>query len=392
MSLVFLCPQCGKQFEVATELGGKRGKCKDCGSLFRIPKAEAAPTYSSPTPDPYKLSKPAPSPPTTRPTSANPPSPYEKPQPRSFKAAYNEPPQEARIPTPASVSSPVVVDPYGLDEPATQRPSYDDDSYDQGYDEPVSPIPRRKKRSSTGFFSKGKAKSSASGSHNRSGLGLSIGGIASVLVTLVGFAMKKGFTFGIGSLFGILSYSDMERTLEKYVDQTNRMATTLQTVHDPGTAHEAGPKVAAILREQIDLLRGLKDKKVRKSSSDSLSQKYKPKQEAAVNELVAQLRRISLIPGAMPPLLSFIQTPLDELGSLETELGAPSGSSPQPHFGPMFGGQRQWTMHGPSGPMPPTPIMAGPGPQPMFNAPPMPPPSPPQFGRPMGPRFGPRMH
>jgi DNA-directed RNA polymerase subunit RPC12/RpoP len=42
MMLVFACENCGKRFQVDESARGKRGRCKDCGHVMRIPGVRAA--------------------------------------------------------------------------------------------------------------------------------------------------------------------------------------------------------------------------------------------------------------------------------------------------------------------------------------------------------------
>src|SRR5262245_53889000 len=47
--VAFTCPQCGHTYQFATYLAGKRGRCKTCQAVFRIPApAPAAPTMLAP--------------------------------------------------------------------------------------------------------------------------------------------------------------------------------------------------------------------------------------------------------------------------------------------------------------------------------------------------------
>ena len=41
MGIVFFCQSCGARFEVDSKMAGKRGRCKKCGQMMAIPKAEA---------------------------------------------------------------------------------------------------------------------------------------------------------------------------------------------------------------------------------------------------------------------------------------------------------------------------------------------------------------
>src|SRR5262249_30104501 len=40
MSIVFFCQSCGARFEVADRAAGKKGRCKQCGQIVKIPQAE----------------------------------------------------------------------------------------------------------------------------------------------------------------------------------------------------------------------------------------------------------------------------------------------------------------------------------------------------------------
>lgn len=43
MAIAFSCSHCGKSFQVADDLSGKKGKCKQCGFVFVIPAPVAVP-------------------------------------------------------------------------------------------------------------------------------------------------------------------------------------------------------------------------------------------------------------------------------------------------------------------------------------------------------------
>src|SRR5262245_19628529 len=46
--VAFTCPQCGHTYQFAAYLAGKRGRCKTCQAVFRIP-TEALPSPAAPT-------------------------------------------------------------------------------------------------------------------------------------------------------------------------------------------------------------------------------------------------------------------------------------------------------------------------------------------------------
>ena len=47
MAIVFFCQSCGARFEVAPRLAGKKGRCKTCGQVMHVPKAEELASMSS---------------------------------------------------------------------------------------------------------------------------------------------------------------------------------------------------------------------------------------------------------------------------------------------------------------------------------------------------------
>ncbi len=402
MTFAFICPECGKRFEVSTSLAGKRGKCKQCGSLFRIPLADSSVAASGPGPDPYAFKKPA------APVQETSPDPYgfKKPAAPVPKPSYQaSPPKPSRSspvettprPAPAverqvdtalkKAPAPAqggVEDPYGLDEPV--MPAYHADRASQNLDyddEPAPPIPIKKKKRSVGFFGAKKSKpQSSSGGYNNGVLGLSFGGVVSVILIVLRLVLNHG------DLFNLSGRSTLERFCEQELQTTDQITETLKAVHDVGTAHETAPKVVTLLQKHIEIIRNVKDKKALKTDIEAVKEKFRARQEASVQACVAQFRRIALIPGASDAL-RILEGPLNELAALEQEAKGGERGAPV-HFGPRFGNQ----MPGFAGFAPPPIVVPSP---PQMQPMPMPGPGP-QFqhnmGRPSfpGPRFGPRMH
>jgi|GEM_PF-5873692 len=398
MSLAFICPQCGKHFEVSQSLGGKRAKCKQCGVLFRIPFADAPVNPQNLAPDPYGFDRSSPNPkkvnapiepllslpdpygfdrsPST-PKSSAPGHMSPAPKPR----VYEEPAPKFRSIVPASPTS--VDDPYGLDEPQSLGPLPSRQPRETDYEEqPVSPLPINKKKRSVGFFGSAKAKSSNSGGSNTGFLGLSFGGVVSVILVVVRVLLNQGYFQGISSR------ATVDQLVEQDVRMVERITEILKTVHDAGTANEAGQQIVVLLKEQFVRVKAAKDKKARKTDIEAVQAKYRDRQIKAIEASFAQFQRVAQIPGA-PEALAIIQGPADELAALEREAGGGELPVPLPDFEP----------HSTPPPQFAGPINAGPAPQPGMvpGPPPMPPrfhvpytPFGPRFGRP-GPRFGPRM-
>ncbi len=40
MNIVFFCQSCGARFEVSSATAGRKGRCKSCGQMMTIPKAQ----------------------------------------------------------------------------------------------------------------------------------------------------------------------------------------------------------------------------------------------------------------------------------------------------------------------------------------------------------------
>ena len=103
MAIAFNCPQCGKQFDMATEMAGKKGRC-GCGTVFVIPAAPK-PTESIPAAQ-VAPQQPAPQQPAPQ-------------QPAPQQPAAQQP--VAGIP----IGQPIAADPFQpshLQQPAAQQP------------------------------------------------------------------------------------------------------------------------------------------------------------------------------------------------------------------------------------------------------------------------------
>lgn len=54
----FQCPECGHSYRFGPDLAGKRGRCKSCQAVFRIPEASPTPTPAPTPPPPPRISEP----------------------------------------------------------------------------------------------------------------------------------------------------------------------------------------------------------------------------------------------------------------------------------------------------------------------------------------------
>lgn len=58
--IAFNCPECGRTYEFSADLAGKRGRCKSCQAVFRIPESRPSPvTIDARTPPPLPATPPA---------------------------------------------------------------------------------------------------------------------------------------------------------------------------------------------------------------------------------------------------------------------------------------------------------------------------------------------
>ena len=55
MPISLSCPQCGKLYQLSDGLAGKKGRCKDCGTIFVIPAPRAGARPAAPPPPPADL-------------------------------------------------------------------------------------------------------------------------------------------------------------------------------------------------------------------------------------------------------------------------------------------------------------------------------------------------
>src|SRR5436309_1628196 len=115
MTVSFDCARCGKHFEVPEQFAGKRGVCKQCGNVNRIPQPSRAEETAGAELEQYDL--------------------------------HNAPSQRRKPFAPAAAAD----DPYGLDDepvlPRRTRPPADDD--------PLPAPPRaRKKKKRVGLFAR----------------------------------------------------------------------------------------------------------------------------------------------------------------------------------------------------------------------------------------------
>ena len=138
MEIEFACPFCRKPHSVGPELAGRRGRCKDCGTVMRIPGERPAAVAEEATPREKPAARlAAPVQASPRPTSSPPP----VPRPR---------PKTAPVPEPEPIV--VVDDPYGLAD-ELPAPSLRQGLVDAGTAEPeAAPLPR------AGFEPSAKAK------------------------------------------------------------------------------------------------------------------------------------------------------------------------------------------------------------------------------------------
>ena len=60
MSIRVTCDGCGTQMTVGDQFAGKKGKCKKCGAVMRVPELAPEPPSIAAEPDMYDFADPAP--------------------------------------------------------------------------------------------------------------------------------------------------------------------------------------------------------------------------------------------------------------------------------------------------------------------------------------------
>jgi len=113
MAIEFACDQCGKHFRVPEAQGGKRGRCKHCGHIMRIPVVGTAMPRPPPTPLPH-LPPPPPPPPIDTPMQIV-RAPAAKPS--------QTPPRPALVPPAAPSPAPLPPAPLPPEPPSPEPPS-----------------------------------------------------------------------------------------------------------------------------------------------------------------------------------------------------------------------------------------------------------------------------
>ncbi len=276
MPISFNCGQCGKPYVVSDGLAGKKAMCKQCSNRMTIPGDAVAEVPAAA--------------PVSRPAS-----------PRPAAASVSQP---KPVPT-AGLS---FDDVYGMNEPpsglppAMPRAGSDADS---GVESPV-----KKKKKKKGFVSSGGAQSASS---NSGGVLSGIRVLGIIIAIVVG---------GLGAFrgMGLTSKSDLMQFNERQLAHVNQLTAALKGVKDMPSAQTASGTCNTILNAMIADLEINGRKKARVSDINEAKAAILPRIMQAKGEFETEVRRLSMIPGAVPALN--ILTAITRLETLERELTA----------------------------------------------------------------------
>jgi hypothetical protein len=334
MSITFACGHCGKTFTLDDKFGGKKGKCKQCGSVMQIPGAVSAPD-SMPGSVRREISP-----------SRRAPTPAHKP------VHAQEISPSRRSPTPTQAPSPDI---FGFDDQPRPGPaavmSLDEEDF-----EPVGAAPLPRASIGRSEPSKKKKAKRSKGSTDYSNVGRILGIVLAVILGLGGIGGIMKFVVP-----GFQSKSGLEALLKERIALTNQLAEVLSRVDDAASASAASADANTKMRAISSNLRTLKGTTALKSDIEALKNQYLVAQNQASLQVVNQITRIVQIPGAIQALN--IQAAADELDREEKGIpqvqagpnfgngpGAPPGfNPPPPNFNPQPGLNNQPGPGGPNG-------------------------------------------
>ena len=256
MSITFACGQCGKSFTVDDSLGGKTGRCKQCGGTMTIPFA-GADAPAAPPDDVFGLEEPV-----LPPRASAPPSSL---KPAATAAASGK---SNRLGT--------TLDPFGSPSKSGKKPV-----------------------TAMGVISK------------------IFTGFGAVFVILM---VGGRFVPAIRQVAdpSIKSKAQLAAIFQKQVDLHNELAAIMGTIQDADQAKKVSPQAVAKIRAIATNLSALKVAKGFQRDLDQLKDEYQGPQTAAVQTMLAQLNRVAQIPDAMNALA--IQGAFEELDKVEKSI------------------------------------------------------------------------
>jgi hypothetical protein len=204
----------------------------------------------------------------------------------------------ARMTVPGVEEAAAPADAYGLDE-AESSFSPASAAAAPSPDAPEAP-PRRP------VFGATKPKPPVSGGRGSRAIGILIGIIVAVVL-------------GLRGGLSMTSKSEIQAYNQRQLDLVQQVVTSLQAVKDVESAKAASGSIKESFDQLADHVQKNAKKKGRKKDIEAVNAEFQPRIEAAGQQMMQELLRISLIPGASEAL--DLQGSLDKLGKLEGELG-----------------------------------------------------------------------
>jgi hypothetical protein len=296
MTVSFDCANCGKSFEVHASLAGKRGRCKQCGNINRIPFPNNQAGPAAPVDDPYGFED--------RPSNRREPTSTRRVSSTHQSGPLDEELRLAPLPR------------------LTRRPLEDSEL----------PVPSRpKEKTNVGFFAKAPKSRTSTSVGQKSAWGTTFGVIVAIAIFLARFAINQGYIGG----FGLSSRSELEQDCETMVRESENCVSALKTIHDEASAQTAAPRVVASLQRIADVLRNAKDKKAKRTTIEAIKAKYGARLVATGQSLEIEFMRVGAIPGVRDALQG-IAGPATEIQQITQTLPSGVGGSPLPLASPRF--------------------------------------------------------
>lgn len=204
------------------------------------------------------------------------------------------------VPGAAAVAAgdvPAPADAYGLDDPPPAAPPPADP---MGSPLSASPVPKK-----FGSPTYTPSKPPRSGG----GIGRFIG-----LAVVIGFMV-----LGAIGRMGLSSKSEVRAFHQKQFELGEQFVAGLKGIKDVASAKAASGPIRNTLQQMTENLEKNGRKKGRKNDVDSVAAEYKPKNAMLEQQVMAEMMRVAMIPGALDAL--DINEPLERLSKLETSIG-----------------------------------------------------------------------
>jgi hypothetical protein len=271
MSIVFTCENCGKEFTVGDELGGKKGRCKGCGEIMRIPEVSASGPAEPPRPPAREVAR-------TRRTKTKSPT-QTRPATRSDLDAQ-------------------VGDVYGFEDANPAQSALAETEVDASEESPALPRSAWSPPAASGSKKKRKKK--------RSGPSM-IDDETIIAKTIIGIAIASIFVMGAIPLVRaynvvtapkVFDRAKYEGLLRETIDQERRLSTFLAIFTGPNPSGTTPTRVRELSMSLAKRFEMIRDVKGELADIEAGNQKFRNQLGRATARLDFEINRLKALPGA----------------------------------------------------------------------------------------------